>query len=141
MKNKGGHPPLYRNSWQLQKMIDQYFLDCDNKCNKICTTKEGKETIVMIPDPEPYTMAGLAYALGMCRQTLINYKNRDRFLDTIKRARDRVEKDVEIKLIKHGHAGLIFNLKNNFAWKDRTETDLTTKGQPLNVGVVTYQVP
>lgn len=32
-----------------------------------------------LSDQEPYTMTGLAKALGVERKTLLNYKNRDKF--------------------------------------------------------------
>ena len=38
----------------------------------------------------------------------------------------------------HDPAGAIFNLKNNFGWKDKTETDITSGGEKLNVAMVEF---
>ena len=68
-----------------------------------------------------FTMAGLAYALGMDRRSLLNYSNKDEFFPSIKKAKDRVEVFVEKRLYEGNVAGPIFNLKNNFDWHDKTE--------------------
>lgn len=122
MKHAGGRPPLYDSPEKMQDVIDEYFAECDNRIKEI-HTKEGDSVGVNVP--EPYTMSGLAYALGMSRQTVIDYKNKDEFLDTIKRARARVERDVERRLMEGttGAAGPIFNLKNNFSWRDKSEVE------------------
>ena len=72
-------------------------------------------------------MAGLAYALGLSRHGLVDYKAKDEFSDAIKDARNRVELDVERRMNDKDTftPGLIFNAKNNFGWKDKTETELT----------------
>ncbi len=78
------------------------------------------------------TMSGLAYALDLSRQGLLEYSNKQQFSDTIKKARQRVEVSLEQKLAGSAVAGTIFNLKNNFGWKDKTEQELTGKdGAPL----------
>ena len=99
----GGRPRLYNNVEDMQKDIDKYFKLCD---------KEHR----------PYTMSGLAYALHMDRRSLVNYSNRDEFFLTIKDARQRVEQELEENLYRVGNnSGIIFNLKNNFSWKDTVE--------------------
>ena len=47
-------PKLYDSKEQMEKIINAYFESCDEK-------------------EKPYTMSGLANALEMCRQSLINY--------------------------------------------------------------------
>jgi hypothetical protein len=69
------------------------------------------------------TLAGLAYHLGIDRQTLYNYADRDEFFDTIKRARDYVESKYEERLIyENSPTGVIFALKN-MGWKDKSEIE------------------
>lgn len=71
------------------------------------------------------TLSGLALALGIDRQTLYNYKNRDEFFDIIKKATEIVEAKYEERLIYDGQpTGVIFALKN-MGWKDKTETELS----------------
>lgn len=99
-----GRPPKFTSVEDMQAAIDKYFDDCDQ-------TKR------------PYTMAGLAYELDMSRQSLINYKDNTEFLDTIKKARFKIERYVEELMLKSNGvvAGVIFNAKNNFGWVDKQE--------------------
>jgi len=108
-KHPGGRPPKYKTKEEIQEKIDKYFMDCDR-------------------NSEPYTVTGLGLALDMSRQDLINYSNKEEFFDTIKKAKLRVENYLEKRLINDNSAtGIIFNLKNNYGWKDKQEN--------LNVGV------
>lgn len=108
-KHAGGRPPKYNNAEEMQEKIDEYFKQCDEEY-------------------EPYTVTGLGLALNMSRQDLINYSNKDEFFDTIKKAKARVENYLEKRLITNSSAtGIIFNLKNNYGWKDKQEN--------INVGV------
>ena len=113
MANPVGRPLKYKTVEEMQKVIDEYFNWCDNRTKKIYDEKKGAE--YMISDPAPYTMSGLANRLDMDRRTLLDYSNRDEFLPTIKRARERVHEDVETRLMDKAPTGAIFNLKNNSA--------------------------
>ena len=126
-KHAGGRPPLYKSVKDIEVMIDKYFTYCDNRIKTIYSEKAGDD--IQISDPEPYTMSGLAYYLGMDRQTLINYTNKDQFFDTIKRARDRVEMDLDRRLNDKATftTGQIFSAKNNFGWKDESKVENTIK--------------
>lgn len=123
MSNPVGRPLQYKTLKELQDAVDEYFLFCDNRTKKIYDEKKGAE--YMISDPAPYTMSGLANRLNLSRQGLLDYDERDQFLDTIKKARNKVQEDVETRLMEKAPTGAIFNLKNNFGWKDKTETDVT----------------
>lgn len=94
----------YKTQEQLQAGIDKYFQKCDE-------------------DKRPYTMSGLALSLGIDRVTLINYGKSDLFFTLIKEAKDRVQAQLEENaLIGKGNATFtIFNLKNNYGWKDQVE--------------------
>jgi len=111
-----GRPRLYNSAEELEVLIDKYFKDC-------------------IKDNRPYTMSGLAYALGMDRRTLINYSKEEEYFHTIKKAKDFVEQYVEEKLLTNSGVttGVIFNLKNNFDWKDKQEIDANVKTQEIRV--------
>lgn len=106
---KRGRPLKFKTVEELQNAIDVYF---------------------EVTPKEEWTITGLALALDTCRQTLLNYETKDNFLDTIKKAKLRVENGYEIDLKKHGRSGTIFALKN-FDWKDQTQTDITSDGKPL----------
>lgn len=128
-----GRPRKFESPEQLQELVDKYFKDCDKREVEHFSKKFG---LVKVKDPEPYTMSGLAYALGVDRETLLNYEKRDEFLGTIKRARDMVHRDVERRLMEANSTGAIFNLKNNFGWKDKTEQDITTGGEQIQSGAI-----
>ena len=104
MAHAGGRPPKYKAASEIQKLIDKYFVECDEK-------------------QYPYTITGLALALDMTRQQLISYAEKDEFMDTIKKAKLKVEEYIESGSLsgRLNPTASIFNLKNNFGWKDRTE--------------------
>jgi len=106
----GGRPPKYTTVEQLEKLIEHYF---------------ANEAFIGEGDNRQFvpTMAGLAYALDLSRQGLLEYSNKDQFSDAIKDARLRIEISLEQRLAGNAVTGTIFNLKNNFAWKDKTETE------------------
>jgi hypothetical protein len=122
MAHAGGRPLIYKTVVKLEEAIDEYFSYCDNKTKEVHSEKLGD---MVLPDPEPYTMSGLAYALGLSRQGLMEYKARDEFSDAIKKARAKIEADVERRMNSKDTftPGLIFNAKNNFGWKDKTEVE------------------
>ena len=119
---KGGPPLKYKTKEELKEVIDRYFDYCDNRLVQGYDNKTNEQFAYI--SPEPYTMSGLAYSIGLSRQGLLDYSNRDEFLDTIKDARRKVETDVERRLMEgKAQTGAIFNLKNNFGWKDKSEID------------------
>lgn len=101
-----GRPATWTDPKVLEKLIEQYFQH----------------------EKQP-TLSGLACALDISRATLYNYADKDEFLDTIKKARQRIEEIYENLLI-HGDrpTGVIFALKN-MGWRDRS--DITSGDQPL----------
>jgi hypothetical protein len=107
-----GRPLKFQSVEELQKKIDAYFAECEVK-------------------EEPYTITGLALALGTYRQTLINYEGKEEFMDAIKSAKTRVEQYAEKKLFSSTPSGAIFALKN-FGWSDKIENEHTGKdGKPI----------
>ena len=123
MSNPIGRPPLYKTAEEMQEAIDAYFADCEN------------------PDkPKHITITGLALALGFAtRKSLLEYEAKDEFVNTIKRAKLRVENYIENRLFEANATGSIFNLKNNFDWKDKTEVDQNLNGK-LDVKQITRTI-
>lgn len=125
----GGRPPKYETPEEMERVINLYFLGIrynNTKDENLIKSlnEEDMSFLSTIDDTSP-TMSGLAYYLGMSRQALCDYKNKDEFLDTIKKARNRVEKHLEQRLDGNAAVGTIFNLKNNFGWKDKREQENT----------------
>lgn len=110
-----GRPKKYTDVEVMQKKIDAYFQECDEK---------GK----------PYIITGLALALDMSRQDLINYSKDAVFFDTIKKAKQKCEAYAEEQLyLGKNTAGIIFNMKNNYNWKDKTEQEIKATGINIQV--------
>lgn len=139
MVHAGGRPKLFKTVEELEEKIQEYFAYCDARVVQGYDNKTNEQFAYV--SPEPYTMSGLAYYLGMDRKSLLNYKNTDEFFHTVKAARDRVEMDIDRRLNDKGTftPGLIFNLKNNFGWKDQTQQDITSGGQPILGGLTNVQ--
>jgi hypothetical protein len=132
-----GRKPKFRKVEKMQKAIDEYFARCDNRAIKVWDEKT--QTEIMISKPAPYTMSGLASRLRMDRRSLVNYSNKRRFFPTIRDARERVHEDVETRSLEtRNEKGAIFNLKNNFGWRDESQTDVTSGGQKME-GLIIYK--
>lgn len=98
----------YKTEEELQEGINKYFQDCDDR-------------------EKPYTMSGLAESLEIDRDTLVNYGKRDLFSALIKKAKRKVERQLEENALmgKANATFTIFNLKNNYGWQDKTEVETT----------------
>ena len=116
VSNKGGRPLKFKTPEELQEKIDKYYE----------WAKDNKKHI---------TITGLAWFLDTNRQTLLNYENdssdlyknidddvKVKFIDTIKRAKARIEMECEEGLYnKNSVVGTIFALKNNYGYVDKQE--------------------
>ena len=109
---------MYKSKEEIQEKIDKYFSDCEGEVLK---DEQGTPILnkyggVIIMGSKPPTVTGLALALGFStRQSLLNYQAQDEFLDTITRAKSRVEQYAEERLFdRDGSNGAQFSLKNNF---------------------------
>ena len=129
-KKKVGRPPKFKSKEEMQEKIDTYFADCEEKIlkddkNNPILDKNGKPVIY---GTRPLTMSGLANALGFSsRQSLLNYEGKKEFMDTIMRARARVEQYTEECLFdKNSANGAKFSLANNFEGsKEKQELEVT----------------
>jgi len=128
MANKPGRPPKFSDLDALKMAIDSYFA-AQSKANK------------------PYTITGLALALGTSRETLLDYEktyadrtdieNAKEYSDAIKEAKMRCHEWVEDYLFTgKNQVGAIFNLKNNYGWRDKSELE---HSGGLQVQVVNYE--
>lgn len=136
MSENMGRPPMYKTPEEMQKVIDAYFAECEGVYVR---DKEGNIETDKYGDPittkqRPLTITGLALALGFTtRQSLLNYEGDPKFLDTIKRAKTRIEQYAEERLFdKEGVNGAKFNLSNNFkGWKERQQIDSDVNLKPV----------
>ena len=110
-KNLGGRPPNYETVEELEKIIDDYF----------ASLKDEKGRYIDVP-----AISELGLHIGLSRQGICEYGKKDKFSDTIKKAKQTIESFLEKNLtIGKAPVGTIFNLKNNFDWKDRSEQLIT----------------
>lgn len=129
-----GMTPKYTSVEEIESKIEQYFEDCkgypltDNEGNQIF----NKFGLPVFIDVHPPTVTGLALALGFTsRQALLNYQAKLEFVDTITRAKARVEQYAEERLFdRDGSNGAQFSLRNNFkGWDADKKNDDSGDGK------------
>lgn len=110
-----GQPKKYKTVEELQEKIDAYF-----------TKQDIKYSDRLVP---VYGVVGLASFLGVDRETLLNYGKDEEYFGTIKAAKVKIESISEERLIagEGNVTGVIFNLKNNYGWKDASQQEITGK--------------
>lgn len=122
-----GRPLEFDTKEELDEAIKGYFDSIT-----VTETTEGGQTYTKYVRPP--TVTGLAYYLGVTRQTLLNYQNKDEFFDTVKRAKTRIEMYAEEELYRNKGSvqGVKFNLTNNFeGWSDKQKLDINSTTQDL----------
>ena len=127
-ENKVGRPPMYNTAEEMQTIIDEYFEGCkgEMRSDENGMVYRDKYGFPIFFDQKPPTITGLALALGFTsRQALLNYQAKEEFVDTIMRAKARVEQYAEERLFdKDGANGAKFSLANNFdGWKEKKEIE------------------
>jgi hypothetical protein len=129
-----GKPPMYKTVGEIEEKIEKYFEDCKGHP---LTDSKGKQMFNKFGSPifvdvHPPTVTGLALALGFTsRQALLNYQAKPEFVDTITRAKARVEQYAEERLFdRDGSNGAQFSLRNNFkGWDADKKNDDSEDGK------------
>ena len=147
-----GRPRKYTDPNKMQEDIDAYFIECDQRKIKHKIISKGVPTDIEYS--EPYSMAGLADALGMSRETLNHYKNSDSyalwkeedtakaaiFSDIISRARHKIER----YLISRGLLGMhnpnisALNLGSNYGYSTKVEQDIKAEASVI-INLISYK--
>jgi len=103
-----GRPRAYQDHAQFDALVEAYFKDCE---------ANGKKP----------TLTGISLHLGFCdKETFGTYSAVSvEFSRTINKARIRIEENRHQLLVSKDTftPGIIFDLKNNHGWKDKTETE------------------
>ncbi len=135
---KAGRKPKFTSKAQIEELIEQYFKDCEGKplLDDEGQPLRDKYGEVILLGARPPTITGLALALGFhSRQSLLNYQAKAEFMDTITRAKMRVEAYCEERLFdRDGQRGAEFNLRYNFRWAQEEKND--GDGDDSSQGVV-----
>ncbi len=116
----GGQPRKFKTVEELQIAVDNYF-----ETDAFMTNGAGE--LEYLP-----TMAGLALSLDVDRKTIVNYSHREEYFPTIRKARAKIESFIETRLYGNNVTGCIFNLKNNFDWKDKHEVETKDTTQDVS---------
>jgi len=116
-----GRPLKFETKEILDEKINEYFKLCEDRGTQPFITE-------------------LAFYLDTSRETLREYKERPEYVDSIKRALARCEMSLERNLIegKVNPTGSIFNLKNNYGWRDKIEQDVTSNGESISPLLVRF---
>lgn len=127
-----GRPLKFKTVKELEAKIEAYFNSCFDI--RYLTKKDGSPIFDKDDLPafekrqvKPFTVTGLAVFLDTTRQTLLEYqgevegrqKANPGYADAITRAKTRIEAYADENLFTPQIAtGVIFNLTNNFGWRD-----------------------
>ena len=136
-----GRPPKYENKEEIERLVEVYFQDCEGEIlrddeGEIVFDKFGRPVVIR---EKPPTVTGLALALGFStRQALLNYQGKKEFVDTITRAKSRVEAYTESRLFdRDGSNGAKFSLVNNFrGWAEHPKTELDEEEQRARIDLM-----
>ena len=84
--------------------------------------------------PIPYTIEGLAVALGISRQTLLNYKvekGYEPYFDIIKEYKDKILNNLAERalMLETNSPFTMFLLKNNYGFEDKKQHEV--KGEQI----------
>lgn len=147
-KHPGGRPPRWESPEQLELDIQGYFNHITRDVPRthlesvgMVTGDDGKEKeefkrvpslnnagnqIVDIEYIEIPSVLGFCSYTGISRETLCNYESDPEYFDTIKTAKTRIETWKASQLYrKEQVTGVMFDLRNNFGWKDKSELELS----------------
>ena len=126
-KHAGGRPRKFQSVEEMERAMEAYFLECDERVKTVVTGPPTNRQIQTVAMPTPYTIQGLVVALDLTYEGFAEYERRDEFSATVKRAKATVEANKVIHMLDGDGfgAGYIFDLKHNHGWTDKREVEHT----------------
>ena len=128
-----GRPKKYTKK-SLREAVDGYFASISRKVRVLDDDGEAVyndvgDSIWVTEYIRPPSVSGLCLYLGIDRSTWQNYADRElhpEFAEIIAMARVRMEAYLEEQLLtrEKNVQGLIFNLQNNYGWREKREVEL-----------------
>lgn len=117
---KIGRPRKIKNAKQLEKLINEFL---ESRFDE-----DGKNI-------QPLTMRGFCNYIGIVYDTLLEWEEkREDLTEPIKKLKEIVHEWCESQLYTNARTvGVIFALKNNWGWKDKTEVETKNTNTTLNV--------
>ena len=134
-----GRKPTFTSAEEMQEKIDAYFASCEPEL-----LRDGDGTPMLNKNGEPVyvggrpmTIQGLAVALGFTsRQGLLNYKAKREFVDTVTRARLRVEQYAAERLFdRDAQRGAQFTLAYGFGYARDAEDGKNRETQGVKIEI------
>ena len=134
-----GRKPTFTSAEEMQEKIDAYFASCEPEL-----LRDGDGTPMLNKNGEPVyvggrpmTIQGLALALGFTsRQSLLNYKAKREFVDTVTRARLRVEQYAAERLFdRDPQRSAQFTLAYGFGYARDTEDSKNRETQGVKIEI------
>lgn len=134
-----GRKPTFASAEEMQEKIDAYFASCEPEL-----LRDGDGTPMLNKNGEPVyvggrpmTIQGLALALGFTsRQSLLNYKAKREFVDTVTRARLRVEQYAAERLFdRDAQRGAQFTLAYGFGYARDAEDGKSRETQGVKIEI------
>ncbi len=134
-----GRRPTFTSAEEMQEKIDAYFASCEPEL-----LRDGDGTPMLNKNGEPVyvggrpmTIQGLALALGFTsRQSLLNYKAKREFVDTVTRARLRVEQYAAERLFdRDAQRGAQFTLAYGFGYARDAEDGKNRETQGVKIEI------
>ena len=134
-----GRKPTFKSAEEMQEKIDAYFASCEPEL-----LRDGDGTPMLNKNGEPVyvggrpmTIQGLALALGFTsRQSLLNYKAKREFVDTVTRARLRVEQYAAERLFdRDAQRGAQFTLAYGFGYARDAEDGKNRETQGVKIEI------
>lgn len=134
-----GRKPTFTSAEEMQEKIDAYFASCEPEL-----LRDGDGTPMLNKNGEPVyvggrpmTIQGLALALGFTsRQSLLNYKAKREFVDTVTRARLRVEQYAAERLFdRDAQRGAQFTLAYGFGYARDAEDGKSRETQGVKIEI------
>ena len=134
-----GRKPTFTSAEEMQEKIDAYFASCEPEL-----LRDGDGTPMLNKNGEPVyvggrpmTIQGLALALGFTsRQSLLNYKAKREFVDTVTRARLRVEQYAAERLFdRDAQRGAQFTLAYDFGYARDAEDGKNRETQGVKIEI------
>ena len=124
-KKAVGRPPKYKSKEEIEEKIDAYFKQCEGEVLKVARLA-GLSSCTIFSTRTKRQVGAFGRWLGFStRLSLLNYQGKKEFMNTITRAKARVEAYAEERLFdRDGSSGAQFSLRNNFkGWTEKTELD------------------
>ncbi|MGI5987736.1 MAG: terminase small subunit [Dysosmobacter sp.] len=128
-----GRPKKY-TARTLEKAVNRYFKSIS--CTRDAMDEFGEKIKNDDGEPIQYTayvrppsISALCLYLGIEKRTWANYAEQDDMAPVVEKTKARVEAYLEEQLTirEKGVQGIIFNLQNNYGWKQKQEVELGEK--------------